>query len=418
MTDSSDICNQLYALARERNGEDVVLEFNGVPVLVVQRHESADHVLRLNAAGYRKNMDWFRQALGASRFSEEGERWEVRRDLTQAYFSHFDREHACALARRHAAATVDRLIADSARDAQVLDDQALREMTVSILVENFFGIAFAQTGIDLRAMAQLMEYGSAYSFVPPGGTGSLYRDALQRLPGLRREVLRELRPFRDGRVPAASLLSGMLASDADPSNDVVLEHELVTFLAAGAESSAATLGWACYLLARHPEAQATLRAQLADIDPADGWAALARCEALADFASEALRLYPSTPIISRVALAADRIGSHGVEAGQIVMLSLIGIGHDARLRADPWALGGSASRRGATAGSQMAFGVGPRVCGGKQFALLELMAALAVFITRARFELTSTEPPRFRWKVQMLRDGGHPVRVLPLQPSL
>lgn len=53
-------------------------------------------------------------------------------------------------------------------------------------------------------------------------------------------------------------------------------------------------------------------------------------------------------------------------------------------------------------------------CSGKQFALVELMTVLSVFLTQAHFELTSQEPPVFHWQSWMLRQGGHPVRVVSL----
>lgn len=417
MTSSSDICNRLYALARERNGEDVLLEINGVPMLVIQRYESADHVLRLHAAQYCKDMAWFRLALGASRFSEEGEAWQMRRQLTHEYFTRFDRERTCALARSHGAEAVEAMIAASDRGSATIDDRVLRQMTVSVLVENFFGIPFTETGLDLALISELMEYGSAYSFVPPGRTEGMYQAGLRRLPELRRDVLQQMRSFRDGRVPQGALLSGMLAADNDPANDIVFEHELVTFLAAGAESSASTAGWACYLLARHPETQEFLREHLAGIIEMEDWRSLAECEPLSDFLSEALRMFPPSPIVSRQATVADRIGEFDIAPGQNLLISFIGIGHDARFRADPWTLGGSGARRGATAGTHVAFSLGPRVCGGKHFALIELMGALAAFLAHGRFTLTDTAEPRFHWKAQMLREGGHPVRVRALEAT-
>ena len=85
MDQSSQICARLYDLAKTRNAENVMLDLNGVPVLLVHRLEDADHILRTNAGNYKKNMKWFRQALGASRFSEDGKAWEIRRELTQPY---------------------------------------------------------------------------------------------------------------------------------------------------------------------------------------------------------------------------------------------------------------------------------------------------------------------------------------------
>ncbi|WP_130620404.1 cytochrome P450 [Dyella amyloliquefaciens] len=413
---STDFCNSLYRYAREQNGSNLDIELNGVPVLLIQRHEEADHILRVRSSGYRKNMDWFRQALGASRFSEDGEAWRVRRALTHDYFTQFDRERTTALACRYADEAGRQLTANSTRGALQVDDGVLRRMAVSVLVENFFGLPFADTGIDLDRIADLMEYGSAYSFVPAGRTDALYGNALRRLPALRRQVLQDLQIFRSSRVPAGTMLTGMLQADSNRDTGVVLEHELLTFFAAGAETSAATVGWALYLLALYPDVQERLRARARELAPrvsVDGWRALSEFGELATLISETLRLYPPTPIIARLAIEADQIDGRTVAPGQNVLISFVGIQHDARHRAEPWTLGlDEQSRRGPTAGSNTAFSFGPRICGGKQFALTELMAFLHTLLLRVRFETTSLEPPRFHWKSQMLREGGQPVRCL------
>ncbi|UDM48874.1 cytochrome P450 [Cupriavidus sp. MP-37] len=410
MSQSSEFCNALYQLSRSHNAANVELELNGVPVLVIQRHEDADRVLRANASNYRKNMAWFRQALGASRFSEDGAAWEIRRALTQHYFTRFDRQQTFALATQYAHAAVARLAAASAAGAATIDDAVLREMSVSVLVRSFLGVEFAQTGIDLGNLAQLMECGSEYSFVPPGRTSALYRETLARLPDLRRRVLQDFKRFRAPGAADSALLADMLAIDRDPANDVVLEHELLTFFAAGAETTAATMGWACYLLARYPAVQQQLRESLLAATQRDAdWETLQRLQPLQRFISETLRLYPPTPIIARFANGPDVIGGRSIPAGQNILVSFIGIQHDARQRPDPWQL--DLGQGGAGPGGGTAFSFGPRVCGGKHFALVELAAFLAVFLTQARFTLTSEAPPRYHWKAQMLREGGQPVHV-------
>jgi cytochrome P450 len=416
---STEVCNALYRYAREQNGRNLDIELNGVPVLLIQRHEEAEHVLRARAGNYRKNMDWFRQALGSSRFSEDGAAWEVRRHLTHEYFTHFDRERTCRLACRYAHEATLKLLEDSGDGSIHIDDGVLRSMAVSVLVENFFNLPFRDTGIDLQNIAELMEYGSAYSFVPAGRTDALYRDALRRLPTLRRRVLQDLRVFRSAHMPQSRMLDGMLAADGLSDTGVVLEHELLTFFAAGAETSAATVGWAIYLLAHHPDIQDRLRdhaIRIHDDVASNGWAALVAFRELAQFISEVLRLYPPTPLIARLAIAEDHMNGRDIAPGQNVLISFVGIQHDLRHRADPWRLNlEEPARRSIPTGTNTAFSFGPRICGGKHFALVEITAFLYTLLIHARFELTSIEPPRFHWKSQMLREGGQPVKVLPLR---
>lgn len=411
MSLSSEICTYLYEVARSHNGKNIVADFNGVSVLIVQRHDDADHILRLSPTKYRKNMAWFRQTLGASRFSEEGYAWEIRRKLTQTYFNKFDREKAFTLASRYANETISRLLERST--SKTIDDNILRDMTASVLVDNFFGIKLDDTRIDLETLAQLMKVGSDYSFVPMGKTNELYRHRLAQLPDLRRQILNQLSYFRQEGVRQTPFLQGLLAADQRLEDRVVLEHELISFLAAGAETSAATMGWACYLLALYPDVQEELRTHCLKFWQSDqqNWAALSSLEPLARFISEALRLFPPTPIVARYALEEDQLSDITLQPGQNVMISFIGIQHDERLRADPWALNMNGSRTEKASGDTMAFSIGPRICGGKQFALLELITFLSVFLNRAKFELSSNEAPEFYWKSQMLRAGGQPVYV-------
>ena len=412
MSLSSTICEQLYQLARDKNGENVVSNFNGVDVLIIQRHEEADHILRLNAANYRKNMAWFRLVFGPSRFSEDGHPWAIRRDLTQTYFSRFDRERTFQLAQNYALEAVTTLIKQSEKSANI-DDGTMRAMTAKVLVENFFDVRLDDTDIDLGVLAAFMEAGSDYSFVPRGKTTDLYRDRLLQLPELRRKILTQLGFFRRPDVVQSPLLKDLLAADKRQTDRVVLEHEMMTFMAAGAETSAATMSWTCYLLALYPAMQEDLRllAQQFWSGNEQNWKSLSSLAPLARFISETLRLYPPTPIVARFAIEDDYINATHIPAEQNVMISFIGVQHDKRLRPDPWKLDLSNSRAHISDGNTMAFSIGPRVCGGKHFALLELITFLSVFLTKARFELTSDEPPAYLWKSQMLRLGGQPVKV-------
>ena len=412
MSLSSTICEQLYQLAREKNGENITTSLNGVDVLIIQRHEEADHILRLKAANYRKNMAWFRLVFGPSRFSEDGHSWAIRRDLTQSYFSRFDRERTFNLAQNYANEAINSLIKHDKTQTHI-DDGVLRSLTAKVLVENFFDIRLDDTDIDLSVLAEFMEAGSDYSFVPQGKTTDLYRDRLLQLPELRRNVLKQLGFFRRSDLKQSPLLQDLLAADNRQTDRVVLEHEMMTFMAAGAETSAATMSWACYLLALNPDMQEQLRElALAFWEGEEqSWKALSSLAPLARFISETLRLFPPTPIVARYAIEDDRINDTVIPAGQNVMVSFIGIQHDKRLRTDPWQIDLAGTRAHISDGNTMAFSIGPRVCGGKHFALLELITFLSVFLTKAKFELTSDEPPAYLWKSQMLRLGGQPVRV-------
>ncbi len=417
MSFGSEICNRLYELADTENGRNVSIEVNGVPLHVIQRLEDADHVLRLNNNNYRKNLAWLRQTIGKSRFTEDGKAWEIRRDLTQPFYAKFDRQRLFEISVRHARNVLAKMIERSASGNPTLDDKMMRDLTARVLLEYYFNVTLEDTRMDIQALADLLEYGSEYSSTPVGSVGSLTRERLAQLPELHGKVLETLSYLRSPDMPRSELLDRLLAVDADPTNDIVLEHELMIFMATGTEVSGVSTGWLCHTLATHPELQKELRKLAIDFWQGDdpSWEKLTAIKPLSAFISETLRLYPGAPIASRLANEADVIGDHKVNPDDIILISLIGIQHDRRFREDPWKLDIGESARQPASGEGTAFSIGPRVCGGKMFALVEILCFLSVFLAEAEFTTTSDEPIDFYWKSQMVRKGGHRVKVTPFR---
>lgn len=411
---STDICNVLYALAKSHNGKNVWLTLNEVPTLVIQTKHDADYVLRRNYVNYEKNMAWFRQALGSSRFFENGQLWKNHKKLTQPYLNNFSDIDIIKLTKRHGQQALHQLVRDSYTGKITLDDKVFRKMAMSVLIENFFAVCLDSTDINIDNIAQLMEYSSELSFVPAGKLNISYRRKLVQLRALRRQVTEELKLFRHPSV-INPMIERILKAESEPSSLVVLEDELMTFLAAGSESTAAAIGWTCYLLAQYPEQQERLYQEaVANPDPIT-WEALSNMPQLMTFISEALRLYPPIPMIIRQSLAKDNIGIDLIEERQNIVISFIGIMHDASVYPNPWSLNIPPDRyspfNDKNSGINMAFSQGPRLCGGKDFALVELAGFISTFVRYGLFSTTSQLPPRFYWKSQMVQQGGHPVQV-------
>lgn len=416
---STDICNVLYQLANDHNGKNVWLTLNEVPTLVIQTKQDADYVLRRNYANYEKNMAWFRQALGSSRFFENGQVWKNHKNLTQPYLNNFRDIDTIKLAQYHGQQALYQLAYDSSIGKITLDDKVFRKMAMSVLIEHFFSIALDSADINIDNIAQLMEYSSELSFVPAGKLNISYRRKLVQLRALRRQVSQELTLFRHASV-VNPMIERILKAESEPDSLVVLEDELMTFLAAGSESTAAAIGWVCYLLAQYPEEQERLYQEAINHPHPTTWEALSHMPQLMTFTSEALRLYPPIPIIIRQSLAKDKIGCDLIEERQNILISFIGIMHDASIYPNPWSLnlptGHYSPLNDKNSGINMAFSQGPRLCGGKDFALVELAGFISTFVRYGLFSPTSQLPPRFYWKSQMVQQGGHPVQVT-LRPS-
>ncbi|KAH7116694.1 cytochrome P450 3A4 [Dendryphion nanum] len=189
-------------------------------------------------------------------------------------------------------------------------------------------------------------------------------------------------------------------------SDDGLVDQLLTFLAAGHETTSSALTWTTYLLSTHPEVQALLRAEIhaaipspTSISPSSLSNTLESLPLLNAVLNETLRLYPTIPVSARIAVRNTSINSTFIPAGTLTFIV-------------PWAINRSPSLWGPTAsqfdpnrwidpetgkvnyggGSESNFSFltflhGPRSCIGERFARAELRALVAVVVAGWEVEL-------------------------------
>ncbi len=219
---------------------------------------------------------------------------------------------------------------------------------------------------------------------------------------------------RGGTGPDVPDLLDLLLAGEDPEtkrrmSTAELRDNLLTFIVAGHETTALTLGWALYLCAFDPDQQALARdearAVLGDrAATAADLPALPRIRAIVD---EALRLYPPAGIISRTAQKPDTLGGREIRAGDTVMIPIYALHRNALLWDDPDAfrperfLGAKPERY-----AYLPFGDGPRICIGASFALQEAVIILATLLARFRFAPVPGRDPAPVMILTLRADGG------------
>jgi len=191
--------------------------------------------------------------------------------------------------------------------------------------------------------------------------------------------------------------------------------EAFIILLAGAETTAAALTWAWWLLAEHPDAEARLHAEA---DEADAGGRLEAGDTNAvPFAArvfaEAIRLYPPSWFIGRRALEEHRLGEHTVSVDEVVLICPYLVHRDPRHFADPdtffpdrWL-----DLPSFAATTYLPFGAGPRQCLGERFARLEGPLALATIARRRRLRPISGEPVVVEAAASLRPKGGLTMRV-------
>ncbi|KAK2590085.1 hypothetical protein QQS21_012238 [Conoideocrella luteorostrata] len=238
---------------------------------------------------------------------------------------------------------------------------------------------------------------------------------------------------RDVDILSVALESGLFS-------DENLVDQLMTFLAAGHDTTASALTWATYLLSCHPDVQTRLRNEVrenlppldADTDIMSG--DIDKLPYLNAVCNEVLRVFSPVPRTSREAVEDTTIQGQHIPKGTVIMLSPWGTNVDQNLWGDDAAefkperwLGAEGADpkivAGGGANSNYAFLTflhGPRSCIGASFARSEFACLLAAWVGRFEFELRDKESLdmkklAIRYSVTARPKGGLPVkaRVVP-----
>ena len=419
---SSHFCQHLYDMAREQPGRnELTPQPDGRRLLVVQNFEDADIVLRRNVDNYAKNYRWFSQVAGNSRFTDEGAQWKFRQELSQPYLGKFDADRAFHISTRQATRMADHFAAKPPQD--VLDEALIHQNMLSIFTQMFLEVEVGSIPMAHDSASRLTELASLWAFVEPGSNAiSHSKELIREILQLRKQVFTALQTLRSEELQGSPMLRKMLEAESAPGFDFSFEKELTMMLGAGTDTASYSIGWALHLLASHPQLQERLFAGISAIhaehqsDPQALKTAIAEHGDLRCLISELLRLYPTAPFVPRIAQGDDQLSDMQVKAGDVIVVSLIGVNEKALQRTNPWEPDlDAAAREGFGMGSGMisSFVWGKRICGGRSFALVELASVLSVLIRKLHFELSSNDPIEFEWVGQMRRKGGQRVRVLP-----
>ena len=206
-------------------------------------------------------------------------------------------------------------------------------------------------------------------------------------------IYRLIAQRRSEDVDRGDLLSMLLSArddDGRPMPDELIRDEALTLLLAGHETTANALTWTFDALARTPQAEARLHAELDTVlgerDPVAG--DYPRLRFTRDVVAEAMRLRPPAWILGRRVIRPIRLGDWDVAAGSIILMAQIVTHRNPRFWKLPEAFRPEHWSNGETERlprfAYFPFGGGNRVCIGESFAWTEAVLVLATLARRVR----------------------------------
>lgn len=402
----------------------------GQQYLMVHDPEAIRRYLVTNAKNYgltRLRKALFEPLIGDGLLIAEGDLWtRTRRSLTPVFNHRTVREFA-PLMRSVIQEKADGLAARDGRVAPLAPE--MLSLALDVLTACLFsGDAAMDTQrfsrnldrlLHIAGMPHPLDLMGAPEWAPRLGRGEARRIVaeIRGQVGALLAARRAREAADDGAKDFVRLLMNAGIDEGESLSDKEIVDNLITFLAAGHETTARTLTWTFYLLAKSPSATARAREELENadidaIDPADWGEALPFVAAVI---KESMRLYPAAAMLSRLALNDDTLGGVAVKAGTEVVTAPWVLHRHNKLWERPndfdpdrfLGARGEAIPRYA----YMPFGAGPRICIGASFSMQEMIIAVAEILRAVDFDHAGAREPQPIMRITVQPSTDVPMRI-------
>jgi cytochrome P450 len=406
----------------ERAFEDDYIRRNvfGYRVHIPLRPDLIERVLLDNAPNYVKPdivKTILRPTVGRGLLSSDGELWRDQRRIVAANF---------------APAAIDALVPVFASAASTGEwSEGIRDMAAAATATTMRIIADSLFAGDPRLITKAA---MAHISAALAGAGEARLQALLGLPPMpwslrgRRArrgqayLRRTLTEVVEGRLPDGGpddflgrLIRALNHKFAPEEARALAVDNAATFYLAGHETTANAIAWSLFLLSEQPELQAEAAVEAgAALAAGEEDAALPeRLPLLRRVLEESMRLYPPVPRFDRQAVAADELGGHEVEAGDIVSIWPWLIHRHRALWEEPDRFDAGRFHPEAKAKRHrfqyIPFGGGPRVCVGARFATSEALTVLAHWLRGWSFAPVPGREVRPSGMITLRPGGGLPL---------
>jgi cytochrome P450 len=327
-----------------------------------------------------------RRFLGDGLLTSEGELWRRQRYLMQPAFhrrsigryAEIMVEHAQETLAAWKAGETHDLYRDMTRLALEIVTRVLFDVDIDGHLDRVIAAARAGQLRNSRGIAPM--YALKY-FPTPRNLRYLW--TIHRLDPVIYRIIRERRASGRLGTDLISMLLQARDEDGMPMSDRQVRDEVVTLIFTGSETVALTLSYVWYLLAQHPDIQAKVANEVAEVFGG-------RAPALEDLPKliytekvikEALRLYPPVWAFVREAVRPVEIGGYALPARTTVVLSQWVSHRDPRyydrpreFRPERWT---PEFEKQLPKFAYFPFGGGQRTCIGASFAKMETTLLLA-----------------------------------------
>ncbi|KAI1285563.1 Cytochrome P450 4c3 [Halotydeus destructor] len=370
---------------------------------------------------YRFAAPWLRNGLGMS----AGNKWRRDRKVVTNAFHFKILENFIPIFNEHAAILTQVLL----ETGQVDDlSEHVKACTMDAICETSFGLKLNSLRSDCphprnvevflelftaRSMNPFVHNFAIYSLTPAGRRSKAVVKELHEFTRTivverkreRLDLMRNDLPEAD-QVPdkkRMSLLDLLLTyhfQDENLMSEQEIQEQLDTFTFAGHDTTAVTLSFALWCIARYTDVQERLHQEMDDhfgdeVDRQVTAEDIKQLPYLDRVVKETLRLYPAAPMIGRKLVEDLTINGYHTPAGTDVWINLLGLHRNEEVFEEPTTFNPDRflpeNTKGMNPMAYLPFSGGPRNCVGFRFAQHEVKIILIHILRKLSFNLTNNE---------------------------
>jgi cytochrome P450 len=397
------------------------------PTLVKQVLQETHKSFDKNSVIY----DRFRVAIGGGLVAAEGNRWKRQRKLMQPLFGPTTVKRYFSL-MQDATANMLASWSDRCQSGTVFDaSKDMSHLTLEIAGRAFFHDGFTEASEKIYRWTQAI---NRYSAKPPlpiirsSWFPSHVNIGLRRNQRQFHAFLQEIIDARRAAIDATQtqeredLITILLKARHEDTNeamtDLEIKEEVVGMIIGGHETSSTTLTWLWYELARHPEIERQLHAEIEQVIGGrelelDDIPNLVYTRMVIE---EAMRLHPPAWFENRNVTKDVELGGVTLPAGSLVAFSRYSLHRHKDFwkepdRFDPERFRPDHEENRRSTYASVPFGGGPRICLGIHFAMLELVAVVAMIAQRFNVIVDATDRHKMVAHLTMTPKYGVKVRL-------
>ncbi len=358
-----------------------------------------DYVLRVNSKNFGKATIQYRTlalVTGFGLLAADTPAWREQRKVVQPAFHH----DVISQVVKHSVTATEQVLDNlKAAKSDIVDiDHQMMELALNVVGAALFGADFEAKAKKLISATlsglDVVVARARTPIFPPRWLPTILNLKLQFANRTLNRAVDEL-IANAVKNPGANSMVDLLVAELTAGNftKAQVRNEIVTFIVAGHETVASALSWALHLISENPDIQERIHQEATLVLGArqpefSDYAKLGYTQAVLN---EAMRLYPPAWVLSRSVLADDEIAGIKIKAGSLIVISPWVVHRDQTAWPNPTKFDPARflDKSKHAAGAFIPFGLGNRMCIGKDFAMFEGVIALALLARDFVFEPTA-----------------------------